>query len=295
MKIILIGKNGQVGFELRRSLALLGEVLMVGRAECDLSDHEGIRKLVQNYHPDVIVNAAAYTAVDKAEEDYLVAEAINSTAPMILAEEADRLGAIFLHFSTDYVFAGDKEGFYSESDTPNPQNVYGATKLAGEQAVRAACARHMILRTGWVVGAHGMNFAKTVLRLAAERDSLQIVSDQIGIPTSATLLADLSGHLLHQAVHSSRHGFPFGLYHATASGATNWYEYACYVIGRARETGKPVRVQEDSIHPITSAEYPANAKRPLNSCLSTNKLRDAFKLHLPHWHHCVNHVLDQIF
>ena len=294
MKIILIGKNGQVGFELRRSLTLLGEVLMVGRSECDLNDHEGMRELVRNYHPDVIVNAAAYTAVDKAEDDKSTAEAINAVAPMILASEAYRLGAIFLHFSTDYVFAGNKSSAYSESDTPNPQSVYGATKLAGERAIEAVCDRHIILRTSWVVGAHGMNFAKTMLHLAAERNILRIVSDQVGTPTSAALLADLSAYLLCQAAHSGADKFPFGLYHATASGETNWYEYACYVIERAHMAGKPVRVQKDSIHPVTSEEYPTIAKRPLNSCLNTDKLQCMFKLYLPHWQQGVDYVLDQI-
>ena len=295
MKILLIGRNGQVGFELRRSLAVLGSVFATGSTDCDLNGQAGVRKLVQKYHPDVIVNAAAYTAVDKAEGDKFAAESINALAPMVLAEEAERLGAIFLHFSTDYVFAGDKSGAYVESDTPNPQNVYGETKLAGEQAIKAVCARHIILRTSWVVGAHGMNFAKTMLRLAAEHDSLQIVSDQFGTPTSAALLADLSAHLLRQAMQSVSDEFPFGLYHATASGVTNWHEYACHVINRARTAGKPIRVQRGSIFPVTSTEYPTCAKRPTNSRLNTDKLRNTFNLYLPHWKQGVDHVLDQIF
>ena len=291
----MVGKNGQVGFELQRALIVLGDVFAVGRNDCDLKCPASIRRLAQDNHPNVIVNAAAYTAVDKAEEAKLVAESINSIAPMVLAEEAERLGAILLHFSTDYVFAGDKLGEYVETDTPNPQSVYGATKLAGENGVQSNCMRHIILRTSWVLGAHGTNFAKTILRLASQRYSLKVVSDQLGAPTSAALLADISAHLLRQAVQSNFNDFPFGLYHATASGVTNWHEYACHVINRARTAGKPIRVQRGSIFPVTSTEYPTCAKRPTNSRLNTDKLRNTFNLYLPHWKQSVDHVLDQIF
>lgn len=293
MKILLTGKNGQVGFELRRSLAVLGEVLAVDVADCDLSDKAAIRQLVQSYRPDVIVNPAAYTAVDKAEGDTSLAEAINTTAPGVLAEEAERLGAMLVHFSTDYVFDGKKAGIYSEDDLPNPQSVYGATKLSGEHAVAAACARHLILRTSWVVGAHGGNFAKTMLRLASERDALSVVADQFGAPTSAALLADLTAHLVRQDSQSSGE-FPYGLYHTVASGVTNWHEYACYVIERARAAGKPIRVAPDAIRAITTADYPTPAKRPANSRMDTSKLRKTFGLRLPHWQEGVDHILDQI-
>ena len=294
MRILLTGKNGQVGFELRRSLSVLGEVKAVDLAECDLSNADAIRQLVKDYRPEVIVNPAAYTAVDKAEGDQTLATAVNVTAPKVFAEEAQRLGALLVHFSTDYVFDGTKVGAYTEQDTPNPQSVYGATKLAGERAVQGACDRHLILRTSWVVGAHGANFAKTMLRLASEKDSLNVVADQFGAPTSAAMLADLTAHCVRQASRSTE-SFPYGLYHTVASGVTNWHEYACYVIERARAAGKPVRIAPDAVRAITTAEYPTPAKRPANSRLDTSKLINTFGLRLPTWQEGVDHVLDQLF
>lgn len=293
MKILLTGKNGQVGFELRRSLSVLGEVHAIGSTECDLSDVSAIRHLVQNLQPDIIINPAAYTAVDKAEHDCSLAEAINVTAPGVLAEEAELLGAMMVHFSTDYVFDGMKSAPYTEDDPPNPQNVYGATKLAGESAVQARCTRHMILRTSWVVGAYGNNFVKTMLRLAAERDTLSIVNDQFGAPTSAALLADLTAHLIGQATQFPQ-GYPYGLYHAVAAGEVSWYEYACYVIERARQAGKQIRVAPNAIRAITTANYPTPAIRPANSRLDTRKLRQTFHFHLPSWQEGVDHILEQI-
>jgi dTDP-4-dehydrorhamnose reductase len=293
MKILLTGKNGQVGFELRRSLSVLGEVHAIGAAECDLRDEAAIRRTVQAYRPDVIINPAAYTAVDKAETDDQTAEAVNARAAAILAEEAEQLGALLVHFSTDYVFDGEKDGSYTESDLPNPQGVYGATKLAGEKAVQSACARHLVLRTSWVVGAHGANFAKTMLRLAEERETLHVVGDQFGAPTSAALLADLTAHLVRLASREAA-TFPYGLYHAVAGGTTSWHEYAAYVIERARAAGRPIRVPAGAIVAITTADYPTPAKRPANSRLDTSKLREAFGLHLPHWQVGVDHILHQI-
>ncbi len=294
MKILLTGKHGQVGFELRRSLSVLGEVNAVDIAECDLSDAAAVRQLVQDYRPNVIVNPAAYTAVDKAEADEPLATKINVNAPAVFAEEAKRLGSMLVHFSTDYVFDGTKVGAYTEADTPNPQSVYGATKLAGELAVQTGCERHVILRTSWVVGAHGANFAKTMLRLAAEKDSLNVVADQFGAPTSAAMLADLTAHLVRQASVSAD-VFPYGLYHTVASGVTNWHEYACHVIERARAAGKSIRVPPDAVRAISTAEYPTPAKRPANSRLDTRKLSATFGLRLPTWQEGVDHVLDQIF
>jgi dTDP-4-dehydrorhamnose reductase len=293
MRILLTGKNGQVGFELRRALAVLGDVLAVGSAECDLSDATAVRHLVESYHPDVIVNPAAYTAVDKAEGDKSLATAINTIAPGVFAEEAKRLGALLVHFSTDYVFDGTKEGGYTEDDQPNPQSVYGTTKLAGERAIQISCDRHLILRTSWVVGAHGGNFAKTILRLASERDDLSVVCDQFGAPTSAALLADVTAHLVRQAA-QDHFGFPYGLYHIAASGVTNWHEYAYHVIERARNAGRQIRVAPGAIRATTTAEYKTRAVRPANSRLDTSKLRNAFDLFLPSWQKGVDHVLDQI-
>lgn len=293
MKILLTGKNGQVGFELRRSLALLGEVLAVDVGECDLCDHAAIRQVVRSFCPHVIVNPAAYTAVDQAERESALAQAINVAAPELLAQEAERLGAMMVFYSTDYVFDGNKEGSYTEVDLPAPQNVYGITKRAGECAVQNGCARHIILRTSWVVGVHGNNFAKTILKLATERDELRVVADQFGAPTSAALLADVTAYLLRQAS-CNPDSFPYGLYHAAAAGVTNWHEYACHLVNRARAAGRPMRLSAEAIRPVATADYPAPARRPANSRLDTAKLRDTFGLHLPDWQAGVDHILDQI-
>jgi dTDP-4-dehydrorhamnose reductase len=293
MKLLLTGSNGQVGFELQRSLAVMGVVIAIDAAECDLADEVAIRRVVRDIRPDVIINPAAYTAVDKAEREPALAQAINARAPFVLAEEAQALGALLVHYSTDYVFDGTKPGVYKESDLTNPASVYGVTKLAGEQAVAANCTRHLILRTSWVVGAHGGNFAKTMLRLAAERDTLSVVADQFGAPTSAALLADLTSHLVCQAQRTPA-GFFYGLYHAVAAGETNWHAYACHVIERARAAGKPIRVAPEAIRAVTTSDYPTLAKRPANSRLDTNLLRETFGLHLPDWKVGVDHILDQI-
>lgn len=294
MKILLTGKNGQVGFELRRALAVLGDVLAVDQQECDLTNEQAIRQLVRNFSPDVIVNPAAYTAVDKAESDAEVAFAVNALAPKVLGEEAAKLGAWVLHFSTDYVYDGEKQGAYVETDPTAPQSVYGASKLEGEHALIASGAKHVILRTCWVVGAHGGNFAKTMLRLAKERERLTVVADQFGVPTSAALLADVSAHIVRQVCLQANGGALAGVYHAAASGSSNWHEYACYVIERARAAGHAIHVAPEAVLPIGSHEYPVPAKRPKNSRLDTTKLREAFGLNLPSWQSGVDHILDQI-
>ena len=294
MKLLLTGKDGQVGFELQRSLAPLGEVVAVDQADCDLSDAQAIRQLVTRVRPDVIVNPAAYTAVDKAESDQERAAAVNAVAPGIFGEEAARLGAFVIHYSTDYVFDGTRQGAYVEDDATNPQSVYGRTKRDGEIALANANLRHLILRTSWVVGAHGGNFAKTMLRLAAERDSLSVVADQWGAPTSAALLADLTAHLVRQWQREGEGAFPYGTYHCVASGETHWCDYARYVIGQAIKAGKSLKVQPEAIKPITTADYPTPAKRPANSRLDTRKFRDTFGLELPHWQRGLDHILQQI-
>lgn len=293
MRILLTGRDGQVGFELRRSLSAIGEVFAVGSVDCDFRDPSAVRRLVRSFAPDVIVNPAAYTAVDKAESDHPVAHAINVDAPRVMAEEANRSGAAMVHFSTDYVFDGSKVGSYNEADSPNPQSVYGATKLAGELAVSAACRRSLVLRTSWVVGAHGNNFAKTMLRLAANRDSLSVVADQYGTPTSAALLADWTAHLTYRAIRGVGE-FPYGLYHAVASGVTSWHSYACYVIERARASGVAIRVPTGAINAIATADYPTAAKRPANSRLDNAKFQATFGLHAPLWTDGVDQVLNQI-
>jgi dTDP-4-dehydrorhamnose reductase len=293
MKLLLTGKHGQVGFELQRALAPLGEIVSVDLAECDLSRPEAIRQLVRDVRPDVIVNPAAYTAVDKAETERDRAVAVNAVAPGIFGEEAARLGAFVIHYSTDYVFDGTKQGAYVEADATNPQSVYGRTKRDGELSLQAANPRHLILRTSWVVGAHGGNFAKTMLKLATDRDSLSVVADQWGAPTSAALLADLAAHLIRQQ-RGNQDGFPYGTYHCVAGGETNWCEYARYVVGSAIEAGKPLKATPDAIRPITTADYPTPAKRPANSRLDTRKFRDTFGLELPHWQAGLDHILQQI-
>jgi dTDP-4-dehydrorhamnose reductase len=294
MKILLVGKNGQLGFELQTSLPSLGDVRAIGRQDCDLSDEVAIRRLVRNHRPDVIVNAAAYTAVDQAQSEPVLAQAINTRAPAVLAEEAQQLGALLVHFSTDYIFDGHKDGIYTETDTPNPQNVYGQTKWAGELAVQVGCPHHLILRTSWVVGVHGSNFAKTILRLAMERESLSIVADQFGAPTSAAFLARVTAKLIQRAVESESGDFLYGIYHVVPRGMTTWYDYACYVIEQARRAGHPIRVLPSAIHSITTAEYPTPAKRPANTRLDTNKLRRTLGIELPDWQEGVDEVLGQI-
>jgi dTDP-4-dehydrorhamnose reductase len=295
MKILVTGKNGQVGFELQRALAPLGEIIAVDHAECDLADADAVRDLVRRVAPDVIVNPAAYTAVDKAESDQATAFAVNTEAPRVLGEEAARVGALVVHYSTDYVFNGTKDSAYAESDTPDPQSVYGRSKYEGEVVLAAANPRHLILRTSWVVGAHGGNFAKTMLRLAGERERLTVVADQFGAPTSAALLADLTAQLVRQHQREGGQDFPYGTYHVAAAGETNWHEYARFVIAEALAAGKTLKVTPDAVAPLSTEQYPTPAKRPANSRLNTARFRDTFGLRLPHWQESLRHVLQQIF
>lgn len=294
MKILVTGKNGQVGFELRRSLAPLGEIVAVDFGECDLANAEAIRALVRQVRPNVIVNPAAYTAVDKAESDRTTAFAVNAVAPGILGEEAARSGALVVHYSTDYIFDGCKTGVYTEDDVPNPQSVYGQSKYEGEVALARANPRHLILRTSWVVGAHGGNFAKTMLRLAAERERLSVVADQSGAPTSAALLADITAQLVRQHQREGHATFPYGTYHVVSAGETNWCEYARFVIGEALAAGRPLKATPDTVTAISTADYPTPAKRPTNSRLDTRRLRDTFGFALPHWQEELRHILQQI-
>jgi len=292
-KILITGKNGQVGFELQRALAPLGEIIAVDRSECDLADLDALRAFIARVQPDVIVNPAAYTAVDKAESDRDNAFLINRDAVRVMGEEAARLNALVIHYSTDYVFDGAKNGSYTEEDSPAPKSVYGASKLAGELALAMANPRHLILRTSWVVGAHGGNFAKTMLRLAGERDKLSVVGDQHGAPTSAALLADVTAHLVRDYLHVQE-ALAFGTYHVTGSGETTWYDYAKFVIAEAIAAGKPMKAGPDAVSSLTTAEYPTPAQRPANSRLDTTYFQSTFNLHLPHWQQSVRHVLQQI-
>lgn len=294
MKILLLGKNGQLGFELQRALAPIATVTAVGREECDLTDTESLRRCVRQDRFDVIVNAAAYTAVDRAETEESLAYAVNAEAPAALAAEAAAADSLLVHYSTDYVFSGAGSGFYTETDTPCPVNVYGASKLAGEMAIQASDARALVLRTSWVVGAHGNNFVNTMLRLAAEKTALNVVADQYGAPTSAALLADVSAHAIGTALVNPTPMPSARLYHSAAGGVANWHELASHVIEQARRAGHPVNVAPDAINPITTADWPTPAKRPINSRLGTRKFRQQFGLCLPEWRHGVDHILEQI-
>lgn len=270
MRILLTGRNGQVGFELQRALAPLGDLIALDRAGCDLENEMSLREAIRRAGPDVIVNPAAYTAVDRAESEPDRAFAINARAPGIIGEEAARNGTLVVHYSTDYVFDGTAAGWYAENAATAPQSVYGRSKLDGETALAQSGARHLIFRTSWVFGAHGANFARTMLRLAAERDELKIVADQTGAPTSAALIADVTAHAIRQAMRE-RESVPDGVYHLAAGGETNWHAYACHVIDAARQAGKPVKAA--AILPIATADYPTPARRPANSRLDTGKLR----------------------
>jgi len=294
MKILLTGKDGQVGFELVRALAPLGEVVAVGRGDCDLSDGEALRTLVRTVAPDIIVNPAAYTAVDKAESEPDMAFSLNARAPGILGEEAARLDALMIHYSTDYVFDGAGQAPWTEADTPAPQSVYGSSKLAGERVLRETCPCHLILRTSWVLGSHGGNFAKTMLRLGAERDRLTVVDDQFGAPTSAALLADLTAHLVRQYAREGVNTFPYGTYHVAAAGETSWYAYARFVLEAAQQAGQQLRAGPDEVLPVTSSAYPTVARRPANSRLDTSLFRHTFGLRLPPWQEGVHEVLRRI-
>lgn len=294
MNILLTGKNGQLGFELQRALAPLGRIVAVDREECDLAESEAIRSLVRSVRPDLIINPAAYTAVDRAESEPELAAALNATAPAVLGEEARRIGAWIIHYSTDYVFDGTSSRPYRETDVPNPLNVYGRTKRDGDLALRQCCPHHLIFRTSWVVGAHGNNFAKTMLRLAAERDSLSIVADQFGAPTSAALLADVTAQIVGRVLRAGLSGFPFGLYNLSAGGVTTWHAYARFVVEQALEAGTPLTIQPSRIRAITTAEYPLPARRPANSQLDTTLFRSTFGLTLPDWQQGLHHILQQI-
>lgn len=254
-----------------------------------------IRQVVRQARPDIIVNAGAYTAVDKAELEEAAAFAINAVAPGVLAEEARDLGALLVHYSTDYVFNGEKSGYYSESDTPNPVSAYARSKAAGEQSVLDADMQAWIFRTSWVFSAHGSNFLKTMMRLARTKETLRVVNDQFGAPTSASLVADVTAHALRQGwLHAGCGRAERGVYHLVASGETTWFEFARAIVERMRDAGESLKVQPDQIVPILSSEFPVPARRPANSRLSTEKLRNTFGVHLPEWRQCMHYVLDQL-
>ncbi len=338
MKILLLGKNGQVGWELQRSLLPLGKVIALDRhglrprddedissrsadaslraqqsnpedaslhapsdvslraqrsnLSGDLSNLEALAQTIVTVRPDVIVNAAAYTAVDKAESDVDACRTINALATAVLAQAAHASGALLVHYSTDYVFNGSGEAPWIETDATGPLNVYGQTKLEGEQAIARSGCRHLIFRTSWVFGARGGNFAKTMIRLAKERDQLKVINDQFGAPTGADLLADVTAHAIRATLIRPELG---GLYHLAASGTTTWHGYASHVIAQARAAGQPILVAADAIGAVPTSAFPTPAQRPLNSRLSTDKLHSQFGLSLPHWQLGVDRMLTETF
>jgi len=300
MKILLFGKGGQVGWELQRSLSVLGEVVALDFDSVeycgDFSNLPGLADTVRAVQPQVIVNAAAHTAVDKAESEPELARTLNALAPQVLAQEAKQLGAWLVHYSTDYVFDGSGDAPWKETDTPAPLSVYGQTKWEGEQLIQDTGCQHLIFRTSWVYAARGGNFAKTMLRLAKERERLTVIDDQIGAPTGADLLADVTAHAIRHVLPPLRHNFltPAGIYHVAAGGHTSWHGYARFVLEAAHKAGVVLKATPDSVDPIPTSAYPTPARRPHNSRLDTTLLQNTFGLYLPHWQSGVARMLTEI-
>lgn len=296
MKILLLGRDGQLGRELRRSLAGAGEVVALGRRPegglCgDLAEVDALCASIRSLRPDVIVNAAAWTAVDAAEQARARVFAVNAEGPAVLAAEAAALGAWLVHYSTDYVFGGSGERPRAESDEPAPCNVYGESKLAGERAIQASGCRHLIFRTSWLHSPHGGNFARTLLRLACERDSLSVVADQIGAPTAAALVADVTVTALRAARQQPELG---GLYHLAAAGETSWHGYAVFLLTLAEQAGWPLRVRADQVVAVPARDYPAVARRPSDSRLDTRRLAHALGITLPPWQDGVRQLMGML-
>lgn len=296
MKILLFGKNGQVGWELQRSLAPLGKLIAINSTSedfCgDLANLAGIKQTIRKIVPDIIVNAAGYTAVDKAENEQEMAWLLNAQAPGVIAQEAKKLNARLIHYSTDYVFSGNNDQPYLETDYAEPLNVYGRTKLEGEKNILISGCSHLIFRTSWVYATHGNNFIKTILRLAQQREKLSIVNDQVGSPTGAELIADITAYALLTLRYKPDVS---GLYHLTAKGHISWYDFAKFILEYVENTNFSHKIQATNISPITSIDLPLPAKRPLNSRLNTGKLENIFDLILPDWQTGVSRTLMEIF
>jgi dTDP-4-dehydrorhamnose reductase len=288
MRILLFGKNGQVGHEFAQLPRQSGELVVLGRQECDLHDPGAIRDQVRRVVPQVIVNSAAYTAVDQAEKERELCFAVNAVAPGVLAEEAAKLNALLIHFSTDYVFNGEKPGPYTETDAIDPLSVYGVSKASGEAAIANCRGRYVVLRTSWVYGVKGKNFLNTMLRLGSERQELRVVDDQIGAPTSARAIAESTSRLISQYARDAE-AVPSGIYHMTAAGSTSWCGFAHAIFDASRRTPKP------SVLAIATADYPTPAKRPKNSVLSNEKFENTFGFRLTSWQTQLHEVMEQIF
>jgi dTDP-4-dehydrorhamnose reductase len=295
LKILLLGKNGQVGWELQRALSPLGELRAYDRSMANLDDPESLRQLIRDYAPHVIVNAAAYTAVDKAESDVDSAKRINTESVNVLAEESKRLDSWLIHYSTDYVFDGRKESPYFETDSTAPLSVYGQTKRDGEIAIKASGCKHLIFRTSWVFASRGGNFAKTMLRLAGERESLNVVADQFGAPTSAELIADITALVIYRIQYDAELAAKVsGIYHLVASGETSWHGYAQFVIAEAIKLGRPLKTAPAEVHPIPASAYLVPAARPQNSRLHTTKIQGLLGIKLPDWQYHVQRLIHEL-
>lgn len=291
MRILLFGAGGQVGSKVKQVLGEFGDVKSCDRSVVDLTDQVATRAIVQNFMPDFIINAAAYTAVDKAESEQQLAMTVNADAVSILANEAKQVGALLIHYSTDYVFDGAKVGAYKEADKPNPINVYGMSKLAGEQAILASGCDHYIFRTTWVIGCDGNNFAKTILRLAKDRQSLNVINDQQGVPTSASLIANVTKSAIQSRPSNA---WPNGIYNLTPSGQTTWYGVAKFVVALARSHKYSLASDDIEILPIPTSDYPTAANRPLNSQLDCTKLQQVLAFELPNWKDDFSIVANEI-
>ena len=296
MKILLLGANGQVGWELRRSLAPLGEIRAYDRHTGNLQKLDDLSRLIRDFSPEAIVNAAAYTSVDKAESELDEAFLINSKAVEFLAKEAKLLNAWFIHYSTDYVFDGLKSGAYIETDTPNPQSVYGQTKYDGEESIKESKVKHLIFRTAWVYSKRGANFIKTMVQLAKTQDELKVVNDQIGAPTSAELIADVTALCLYQIAQykNSAHNLS-GTYHLTPTGKTSWHGFAQFIIAEALGLGVKFRASFENVQAISTSEYPLPAKRPSNSLLDTKKICNTFNVYMPPWQTHVERLFKELY
>ncbi len=295
MKILLLGANGQVGWELQRSLAPLGQVKVRDRHTANLEDVNGLRKLVRDYSPDVIVNAAALTTVDKAESEPEKTYRINAKAVGLLAKEAKQLDALLIHYSTDYVFDGTKTKAYTETDKTNPQCVYGKTKLEGEQAIKTSGCKHLIFRSSWVYAVRGDNFIKTIMRLTIEQDELQVVNDQIGAPTSAELIADVTALCLYKISQIKNQQKLTGTYNLTATGETSWHNFAQYITSEMQKQGEFLKINPDKIEPIKTVAATSTATRPSNSRLCTQKIKNSFNISLPPWQTHVVRMIKEIY
>lgn len=301
MKILLLGKDGMLGTELRPLLNPLGNLITIGRSEFNLENLLGLNFFLNFHQPDIIVNAAAYTAVDKAENNKEIAFTLNADVVSILAGYTKKNNRLLIHYSTDYVFDGKKQGAYSENDPVNPQNIYGASKLAGEEAILQTGGKFVILRTSWLFSTTGKNFIKTILEHAKEKNSLRVVADQFGAPTSATFIANVTAQIISKYTYFFLHpnllpNKPIynNIYHLTSEGKTSWYDFACYIVDKALEKGMSLNLQSQNINAVTSNEYPCSAKRPVNSTLNTEAISKEFNLKIPNWTIHVDDIIEQL-